>query len=497
MYGKEALDNSQIIKYGLTQEFFLAFHLLTYRGIELPLTLIFRYHLLIQPYINKNLYNLAVINDLQKKYKIHTIADVQKALERIPRIKINLAKEKKRKALLINASLARFALDKYNNFNVIVLVQNRKDRNIIKGLKFPKNFKIIDIDKECRRIKLNPKTVKDTIRLISYLVKKNSKQKIFGNKFFERWLIINSLYSMKLINVLDNIITKYPIGIIMEIVEYSNKGTILALLAKKYNLPFINIPQDLISDMSLIPSRAFYYFVWGKNYKNWLVKRGIDARKIKVTGNLRFEYQNTSSTISRAKFCRYLKIPTSNYIIAFTTQSFPQKVNIEIIKWINHTITKLAKNGSFPVTFVIKPHPSDHLDYAKFQKKNRLVLLPRRFKLYDLLNNADFIMTISSTTAIEAAQLKKGIIVLQPKMPYLKFRDTNNFNAHLAKASAGTIVYNQKQLHQQIEKIIHDENFRKILISQGQKFLTNSLYTKRGTTTSDQVKTHIDKIIEK
>lgn len=497
MYGKEALDNSQIIKYGLTQEFFLAFHHLTYRDIELPLTLIFRYHLIIQPYINKNLYNLALINKLQKKYKFHTIADVQKSLPRNPKTKINLAKEKKRKALLINASLAKFTLDKYKDSKVIVLVQNRKERSIIKGLKFPKNFKIIDIDKECRRIKLSPKTVKNTVRLINYLVKKNSKQKIFGNKFFERWLINNSLDSMRLISVLDNIITKYPIGIIMDIVEYSNKGTIQALLAKKYNLPFINIPQDLISDMSLIPTRASHYFVWGKNYKNWLVKRGIDTKKIKVVGNLRFEYQNTKSTISRAKLCRSLKIPTSNYIIAFTSQSFPQKVNIEIIKWINHTITRLAKSGSVPVTFIIKPHPSDHLGYSKFQKKKRLVLLPRRFKLYDLLNNADFIMTISSTTAIEAAKLKKGIIVLQPKIPYLKFRNTNNFNAHLAKASAGTVVYNQKQLYQRIEKIIHDENFRKGLISQGQKFLTNSLYTKRGTTTSDQVKTHIDKIIEK
>jgi len=497
MYGKEALDNNQIIKYGLTQEFFGAFHQLTFRDIELPLTLIFRYHLLIQPYINKNLYNLALINKLQKKYKFHTIADVQKSLARNPKIKINLAKEKKRKALLINASLAKFALDKYRDSKVIVLVQSRKERSIIKRLKFPKNFKIIDIDKESRKIKLSPIAIKNTIRLINYLVNKNSSQKMFGNKFFERWLINNSLYSMRLISVLDNIITKYPIGIIMDIVEYSNKGTILALLAKKYNLPFINIPQDLISDMSLIPTRASYYFVWGKNYKDWLVKRGIDVKKIKVLGNLRFEYQDTKSTTSRTELCKSLKTPASNYIIAFTSQSFPMKVNIEIIKWINYTITKLAKKGSIPVTFVIKPHPSDHLDYTKFHKKKGLVLLPRRFKLYDLLNNADFIMTISSTTAIEAVRLRKGIIILQPKIPYLGFRNTNNYNAHLANASAGATVNNQQQLYQCIEKIISDENFREGLIIQGQKFLKSTLYTKRGATTSEQIKRNIDLLIEK
>ncbi|WP_183040914.1 hypothetical protein [Salipaludibacillus neizhouensis] len=40
------------------------------------------------------------------------------------------------------------------------------------------------------------------------------------------------------------------------------------------------------------------------------------------------------------------------------------------------------------------------------------------YKLFDLLKKSDYCMTISSTTAVEAAMFKKGIIVLQPKIPY-------------------------------------------------------------------------------
>lgn len=497
MYGNEVLDNNQIIKYGLTQEFFLVFRYLTYRDIELPLTMILRYHAHIQPYINNNLSKVSLIKSLQKKYKMRTIADVQKSLARHPKVRANLAKIKRRKALLIHASLAKFAIDKYKDSTVIILVQNSKDRRSLKGLKIPQSFKIININKEVAKVKLHPETIKKTISLINFLVSKNSNHKIFGNRFFKKWLIKNSLRSMKIISALDNIIKEYPIGIIMDIVEYSNRGTILALIAKKYNLPFINIPQDLITDVSLIPTRASYYFVWGKNYKDWLVKRGINAKRIKVLGNLRFEYQDSKPSISKTELSKALKIPTSNYIVAFTTQSFPQKVNLEIINWIKYTTAKLAEKGSIPVTFVIKSHPSDRLKYNQFLEKNRLVILPPKLKLYDLLNNADFIMTISSTTAIEATQLKKGIIVLQPNIPYLKFRNTNNFNAHLVKASAGTTVYNQEQLYQCIDKIIKDEDFREKILTQGQKFLRNSLYIKQGATTSEHVKRYIDMILKK
>lgn len=67
MYGDDRLNNHYILRYGLTHEFFQAFHQLTHSDIEIPLTLVRYFHIWIKPFVNAQRTNDQYVQKLQKK----------------------------------------------------------------------------------------------------------------------------------------------------------------------------------------------------------------------------------------------------------------------------------------------------------------------------------------------------------------------------------------------------------------------------------------------
>ncbi|WP_162255021.1 UDP-N-acetylglucosamine 2-epimerase [Paenibacillus sp. Soil522] len=356
--------------------------------------------------------------------------------------------------------------------SVILVVSDRHDRAALKGKRLPRNFKLFDYKKAIKTQRIAPKTTRKLNRIIRKLAVKNGAHPIFGTRKFSKWLYSQSVKSIKTINALEQLIHKKPIGVLIDHVEIVNPGTTFALLANKFNLPFINFPQLLIADRSLMPTRASYHFVWGENYKEWLVRRGIHPRKIKITGNLRFQYAKQEVPSTKEKFLASSNIPADHTIVLYTTQPFEASVSNEIMRWISN-----ASNNSLPVTFLIKPHPSDTIDYTKYTISPQVKLLSKDAGLYDALHSADIVMTISSNTAIEAAMLNKAIIVLQPPIPYNYEHHNNDFNQHLVNASAGLVARNSKHLSSYVSKFIRSEALRSLLVKQAKQFLSNTLQT--------------------
>lgn len=495
MYGNEVLDNHQILKYSFEKEFYLTFRFLKYRGIELSPIILRPYDSYIQTYINRFISDKNYISIIKKRYGIETIKDVQLSMNLLPKNTKDFSVNHSNKVMIMPASLVNFALDKLNNYQIILIATNKRDHLSLENLQIPNNFRVLDINEEMNQVLISKEPLTKNIIIIENILKEKSKHKIFGSRKFKSWLNIHVERTIKIITILDNLIKQYGPSIIIDITEYAQVPITLTLLSRKYNIPFITVPQDLITDISLIPSRASHYFVWGKNYRDWLVKRGIDKSAIKVTGNLRFEYLDSVSSISRNQLIKLHGISPNNYILTFTTQSFPKEVNEEIMMWIKYTFIESNQANNLPVSLIIKPHPSDLLNYNNYLENGRIVLVDSSLKLYDLLNNTDFVMTISSTTGIEAAILKKGLIILQPQIPYLNARNTNDFNSHLVNATAGAVVYNQGQLKHCVERIVNEEDYRNELIIQSQKFLNNTLYLSEKATPSEITKKYIEKIL--
>lgn len=471
MYGEEKLNNHYILRYTLTKEFFETFHSLKYHGIELTLPIVRQFHIYIKRFVNANRSNQQYVKRLQKKHKLYTMKDAQRALARIPRRVKNLSNQTQRKTILLPGRFVSFALKQFPSANIVFLVSTKEDEKALQSVVIPSNMKVFNYHASLN-IKAIPKSVTQSIvKKANRLLNKQKRHRVFGKKTFRNWFRKLIKKSIKIIATLEELLLNNPIKIIVDHVEIINPGTTLSLLARKFNLPFVNMPQVLIGDRSLIPTRATYYFVWGKLYKEWLIKRGIHPSRIKETGNINFEYQKNNQTMSKQRVCQLMRIPSNHLIITYTTQPFSKSVNQQITNWFTRAV-----HSSLPLTIVIRPHPYDKLDYSRlFQGKPNIVVAPKTLKLYDLLYNSDIVATISSNTGIEGALLGKALFILQPKIPYHYEHHNNNFNAHLANAKAGPAIYNQRQLASYLSKVIASPTYRDVLRRQSQRFITQTL----------------------
>ena len=471
MYGDDKLNNHGILRYGLTLDYCETFSSLKYLDIELPLTLVRNFHIFIKTFVDNNLFNYNYINRLQEKYNINTVGDVQKALNHKQRQIKDLSKAPNRKTVLMPAALVTLALDQFSDAPILLMVHNHYDKTALKGQKLPGNLVKYSFARDLVRVKI-PRTdivnLQTQLKQIFLSVKTHD---VFDTLEFKQWFEVLLTRMVKNVYFLDRLIRRSNIGVILDHFEITVPGNILSLLALKYNLPFIYAPQLLITDQSFIPTKASLYCAWGENYKQWMIKRGIEPTKIKITGNLRFEYAKNKIAISKKEFINLMNIPSDHFIITFTTQQFEEKVNMEIMDWIEKFYYSIQ---NIPITFVIRPHPSDHTDYTPFLNISKIKLAPGQLDLFDTLKNSDFVMTVSSGTAIEAAILRKGIIVLQPSIPY-HYDYNNDFHSHLVKAKAGLNVYKDKDLAKYLTKIVTYEDFRNSAINQGQQFLNNTL----------------------
>ena|GEM_PF-946951 len=492
MYGSNELNNHYILRYGLTIDFYQSFRSLKYLDIELPSVLFRKFQTYIRLFVDNNLAKSAYINKLQQKHQIKTMEDVQRKLVSLQGVKRISPAHSHSKTILMSGVFARFALEQFPNEKIILYYTNTKEKAAIAQAFAEKSYKgnisIVNLLAAQKRSAI-PKN--EEVRLNRELTKillANRRHEIFGTLKFKKWLIKNIFEAIKWIHTLDEFIRKNFVGLILDQYEITYPSNVLSLLSTKYNLPFLLAPQLLIADRTLIPTRAKHYFVWGSNYKDWLIKRGIESAKIFITGNLRFEYEKQLKPMEKAKFIQRLGIPNDHLIITFTSQNFPRQVNSAILEWVKKA------TESLPITVIIKPHPADYVDYSPYLKEVKVLLAPKEMKLYNILENSDLNMTISSNTAIEAAYLKKGVIILQPQIPYLFEQNSNDFNSFLVRSNAGLVAHNAEELTKHFKMLVNNSTFRKNEIKKAQIFLEKTLETKQST--SLLTKKIIQEIIE-
>lgn len=470
MYGGESLNNHMILTYGLMKEFYDTFRPLTYYGIPLPLVMNTAYQSFIKPFVMNNLTNKSLIDE--NNDKIRSIKDTQRLFHKPDCLK-DLYKEPKRKKLLMPAVFLPFALKKFLNHPVVLTISTPLDEEALKNCKIPSNFETLNVRELINNVKIPIETVKKFKTILNSIIDNNKNHVIFGSLNFKKKIYKIMISSMKSIYVLERVVLKKQIKVILGLDVLGMPGKVLSLIAAKYNLPFIWIQYWLLTDASMIPSFASHYCVWGENYKNWLKKKGIPTNKIFTVGSLRFENENRSTLITRDQILNELKIPKENYIITFTTQNFSEniskKVIADIFTWFDDTVNKL------PITIVIKSRKGDLDYYLEYLKENKIILSPLSLELYALLKHTDFLMTISSTTALEAAKYKKGIIVLQPFIDYHYKKNYNGYHSHLANASAGSIISNKNDFENTLKHLLGNEEYRNNLINQGQEFLQHSI----------------------
>lgn len=469
MYGENKLSEHHRLFYGLSKEFVELFAPLQIDGIELPLVLLRDYHVYIRSLAGSGLENPALLPGIQKRHPLYSFSEVQKALQRMPPLAEDLSSDRSRKILAITVPFLPFVLERFPDSEVIVILLSGREEDYFPKVRLPRKYRLLKLAEEARSACLNPIAVSEQLKELDLLLGNLFQHPVFGQQQFRLWLRRMIPVAMKNIQTMRRWLIENRIAMIICHTEMKNPGATLALLAAQYNLPFINAPVHLITDQNIIPTRARFYCVWGKNYRTWLQKRGINPSKIICTGNLRFEYEQRQKKMSREIFQSQLKLQQNDLLFAYTTQPLQEEVRKTLLKWIEEALTGL------PITVLIKKHHNDHLDYHTLVNSSQIILTPESIKLYDLLPNVDYLMTVSSTTAIEATLLQKGLIVLQPEQPDRFDGNSINYHAHLAKAKAGFIATSPQKLRDILAGICFNKKLRKNLEQFSENFIVNTI----------------------
>jgi len=468
MFGENEVNDYHLLKYSLLYDFFAYFSSIQIYG--LPLAQCLSRHFLIphiQPFVDRNLNNSKLISGFRKQHRFLTMGDINETLisfDKIPTIAI----QKNNNSVLLSDDYYSFAADQLKEFKVTLYGVHFKEMYST----LPPQFNSCILRNEL--VKVSGDIVSkqsDTLKKqVDHKLRTLRKHYYFSTPEFQKWISKAYKTIIRWVYVLDQLILSTRPSVIINPSEASVYGTILGLLSKKYNIPFINMPITTIGDLNVIPSRADYYFVWGDNQKNWFIKRKIKDEQIIVTGNIKFYYEKKNSSKPQESITKEFNIPNNHHIIGFTSQPF-LNTNETLEQWIN------AIPSNYPITIIIKKHRNDKYEYPLLRIKNNVKILSSDYPLYDFLNSIECLMTINSTTSFEAAILNKPLLILQPDIPYHYVLNHNQNNAFLAQIQAGEIIKNSTDLIEAVSKLTTDLNYKNHLKRKVSEFCSETIKT--------------------
>jgi predicted glycosyltransferase len=204
--------------------------------------------------------------------------------------------------------------------------------------------------------------------------------------------------------------------------------------------------------------------VTGEAMKNVLMKRGVMPEQLVITGQPRYD-ELFMRTFNKEKLFRELGISTDNKIIVLTTQPVSHEENESLISAVT------AAMKEFPqAQLVIKLHPDENLKWYQhaINSLNYKVIIVKDLDLFELLNACDVMMTLYSTTALEAMIMDKPVITINlmnipDRMPY-------------AESGAALGVYSAEDIAPAIKKAMYDEEIKKKLETGRKKFVYEQAY---------------------
>ena len=188
-------------------------------------------------------------------------------------------------------------------------------------------------------------------------------------------------------------------------------GKTLAKVADRMGIPTLLYQHGFVPEQDL-PFASRYIAVWGDYYKRRLKKLGVPAGRIFTVGFNGADMILKGGFRSRKDVCRSLRLDPEKRIITLTSQGHAP--------WLDKKKDEMFLRAVFggmkrlgDAQIVVKLHPAEDGRVARevARKTGCRVRFTRDFGLYDLLAASDAMVTISSTTAVEAMVLGKPVII--------------------------------------------------------------------------------------
>ena len=298
-----------------------------------------------------------------------------------------------------------------------------------------------------------------------------SKDKNYEKDPPNRYLIISRLIAM-----LVNIFNIQKPNIIITMTDGPPLETIAILTGRLLNIPSVLLQVGVIGpnykrNQSFLVDKIA---TMGQFSKNVLVSCGVDESKLIVTGRPTYDIlARADEVFNKEEICKELGIATEKKIILFATENLPPRERDTIFYAVCRAIKNLSE-----VEFVIKVHPAE-LDYAIYEKvANGMGLSPvvtKDINIYEVIYVCDVMITMFSTTALEAMILNKPVITvnltgMKDPMPY-------------AESGAAIGVYKEEDIVSAIRDALYNEEVRQMLAINRKKFIYEHAYKQDGKAT--------------
>lgn len=198
------------------------------------------------------------------------------------------------------------------------------------------------------------------------------------------------------------LVSNRPKYVITEFDKNTDAVTIITA-ARSIGVPTFSLLHGLITYLQPYwPLAAEYWFVWGSYFKEYLVQRGADSKRILISGAIQHEEpQDVSGNIKKT-------------LIVLATNPINRELNANLTE----IFCKMSLRHRLQVSenrFLVRIHPSEKLeDYKHFAEKYKGIEVDdgSKYTLEESLKQAKIVVTHNSAFAIDAVVYGARIIQL-------------------------------------------------------------------------------------
>lgn len=280
-------------------------------------------------------------------------------------------------------------------------------------------------------------------------------------EIFSLYLLARFVEIIRYYEVLERILYLENIHMIVVASDVHPLGKLVVKLGECEGVPSLVLQHGVTHyPYGYVPVSSTKIAAWGEISCEWLMKHGVPKEKIVLTGCPRFD-PLALKTFIKTDVHKILQIEKSKEIIVLTTEP----------GWGlgKRSVPYTAINAMhyFPDKhLVIKLHPDDEGEIYEEIKKEvgpENITIVRDIDLNSLLDESIVLVTVSSTTALEAMLLDQPVIILNLKdlpetIPYVK-------------SGSAIGVYKPEDLVPTIKKALYDQTVRKELEEKRRKFV--------------------------
>lgn len=366
----------------------------------------------------------------------------------------------------------------YRNNSIVLYDNNSFDHN---------KFNIHDInDKTILFTQTISNTKKDSLKIlrvifsVSYLLLRNKKKlKLTYHEVL--YYINNLLIQLRRTSFWNHYFTiaEYkPLCVVTEFDRFLT-ATPLILAARKHNIQTITLIHGVLEDYSFTPFLADYIFCWGEGQKSQLISKGVDPKRIFITGNPMFKDHRSN---------KYSEESTKNLCLCLAIS--PGFDNSSLIEPFASALNSVEN-----VHGILKLHPSlkkEDFKWIEALSSKIEILTSKDILNSDMFQKIDLLIIHDSGIANEALDAGVPVTVLMSNSS----QQLNNFQIELIKLAGCRLVTNEQDLANNfIELASNPIQFRLNAEKMGEKYL-KMLYDTAGKDSVKAMISQIDKISE-